>query len=174
LGESGNIVGSPCNPEEFCSDVGSADPTVRDHCDDIWTDFDCSDEGMEDDPRCLNGDRHPCYPYKTAPECLALNPSPPPPCDLNTPPGQLCRDEGDTDTCDPGFADLGYGCEPVVNEPVEEPIESPGIVPPEVPPDDGQGDQGGEDTDGGNGDDSQPDPEPEPEEDNEGDDTDTG
>jgi hypothetical protein len=41
-------------------------------------DFDCSDEGMETDPRCLNGDRHPCYPDPTVPECLALSPNPTP------------------------------------------------------------------------------------------------
>jgi hypothetical protein len=78
LDERKRIVGSPCNPEEFCSDVGSTDPTVRDHCSDIWLDFDCDDPGMVNDPRCLNGDRHPCYPDPTTPECLALTPTPTP------------------------------------------------------------------------------------------------
>jgi hypothetical protein len=78
LDERKRIVGSPCNPEEFCSDVGSTDPTVRDHCSDIWLDFDCDDPGMVSYPRCLNGDRHPCYPDPTTPECLALTPTPTP------------------------------------------------------------------------------------------------
>ena len=34
------------------------------------------------------------------------------PCDENTPPGQICRDEGDFDSCDRGFIDSGRGCEP--------------------------------------------------------------
>jgi hypothetical protein len=36
LDERGRIVGSPCNPEEFCSDPDSTDPTVIDHCSDGW------------------------------------------------------------------------------------------------------------------------------------------
>jgi len=80
-------------------------------------DFDCGDEGMENDPRCLNGDRHPCYPDPKAKECLEMD-NPPPPCDENTPPGQLCRDEGDFDSCEPGFRDSGNGCEPVEQKPV--------------------------------------------------------
>ena len=34
------------------------------------------------------------------------------PCDENTPPGQLCNDEGDTGTCEPGYVDKGKGSEP--------------------------------------------------------------
>jgi hypothetical protein len=34
-------------------------------------------------------------------------------CDIDTPPGVTCRDEGDPDTCEEGFADYGKGCEPV-------------------------------------------------------------
>jgi hypothetical protein len=31
-------------------------------------------------------------------------------CDENTPPGQLCNDEGDPDDCEDGFVDRGSGC----------------------------------------------------------------
>jgi hypothetical protein len=34
-------------------------------------------------------------------------------CDENTPAGQLCRDEGDFDSCDRGYVDSGRGCEPI-------------------------------------------------------------
>jgi hypothetical protein len=78
LDERKRIVGSPCDPVEFCSDVGSTDPTVRDHCMDIWLDFDCDDPGMESDPRCIDGDRNPCYPDPTSPECIAPAPEPEP------------------------------------------------------------------------------------------------
>lgn len=36
----------------------------------------------------------------------------PPPCDEDTPPEQLCRDEGDPDSCEDSFVDRGFGCEP--------------------------------------------------------------
>jgi hypothetical protein len=78
LDERKRIVGSPCDPVEFCSDVGSTDPTVRDHCMDIWLDFDCDDPGMESDPRCIDGDRNPCYPDPTSPECITPAPEPEP------------------------------------------------------------------------------------------------
>jgi hypothetical protein len=46
----------------------------------------------------------------------------PPLCDENTPPGQTCYDEGDPDTCEPGFVDRGFGC------------EAEGVIPPpEIP-----------------------------------------
>jgi hypothetical protein len=32
-------------------------------------------------------------------------------CDENTQPGTTCYDEGDPDTCEPGFVDRGFGCE---------------------------------------------------------------
>ena len=38
------IVGSPCDPEEFCEDEGSTDPVVVDHCNDIWNDVDDDDK----------------------------------------------------------------------------------------------------------------------------------
>jgi hypothetical protein len=78
LDERKRIVGSPCDPVEFCSDVGSTNPTVRDHCMDIWLDFDCDDPGMENDPRCIDGDRNPCYPDPTSPECITRTPMPTP------------------------------------------------------------------------------------------------
>jgi hypothetical protein len=34
--EQGRIVGSPCDPEEYCSDPSSSDPTVIDYCEDSW------------------------------------------------------------------------------------------------------------------------------------------
>jgi hypothetical protein len=37
------------------------------------------------------------------------------PCDENTPPGQVCRDEDDFDSCEPGFRDSGRGCEAIWN-----------------------------------------------------------
>ena len=78
MDERKRIVGGPCHPVEFCSDVGSTDPTVRDHCSDIWLDFDCEDPGMESDPRCIDGDRNPCYPDPTSPECITPTPTPTP------------------------------------------------------------------------------------------------
>ena len=38
--ENGLIVGSPCDPVEFCEDKESTDPVVIDFCDDIWDDVD--------------------------------------------------------------------------------------------------------------------------------------
>lgn len=72
-------MGSPCDPQEYCSDKDSTDPVVIDHCEDIWSDIDeciinpstCDEEG---------------------------NPLPVRPlCDENTSPGTLCSDEGDMD-----------------------------------------------------------------------------
>lgn len=83
---------------------------------------------------------------------------PPPPCDENTPPGQLCRDEGDDITCDGPAIPIGNECV------LPEPETGEGI--PEVPEEGDQGDDGndasgnGDDNDNGNGDDSQPDPDP--------------
>jgi hypothetical protein len=56
------IVGSLCNPEEFCEDESSTDPVVVDHCEDIWNDIDeeddppieCDSAGHE--PRFVNGE----------------------------------------------------------------------------------------------------------------------
>ena len=36
--DRGSIVGSPCDPVDFCSDPASTDAVVRDHCSDIWSD----------------------------------------------------------------------------------------------------------------------------------------
>ena len=55
LDERGRIVGSPCNPEEFCSDPDSTDPTVIDHCSDGWEEIyeRCWDGTfVEDDEDC--------------------------------------------------------------------------------------------------------------------------
>jgi hypothetical protein len=41
-------------------------------------------------------------------------------CDENTPPGQTYYDEGDPDTCEPGFVDRGFGCELEEPEPIPE------------------------------------------------------
>jgi hypothetical protein len=124
--ENGLIVGSPCDPEEYCSDKGSTNPAVIDYCEDIWGDIDeciinpsiCDDEG----------------------NVLPV----PPLCDENTPPGTTCRDEGDPDDCEPGFVDRGFGCEP------EECPEGQVGTPPNCePPPEGGGDEGGGDEGGG-------------------------
>lgn len=70
-----------------------------------WDDF-CKDlnHGFSDD----------CEGFANKEECdeyWSQNPEPLP-CDENTSPDTLCRDEGDYDTCDEGYVDRGYGCEP--------------------------------------------------------------
>jgi hypothetical protein len=131
LDDRKRIVGSPCNPEEFCSDVGSTDPTVRDHCMDIWLDFDCDDPGMEGDPRCIDGDRNPCYPDPTSPECITPAPEPEPLgycnpglriidgiCGPYDPGGVYCKALG----C-PGSPPDPYG--PVARTPTSSPMPTP-------------------------------------------------
>lgn len=66
---------------------------------------------------------HKCDAFKTQKECddyYKRNPTPVPKpipiCDVNTPPGVTCRDEGDFTDCDPGFRDYGFGCEVVDEE----------------------------------------------------------
>jgi hypothetical protein len=53
-----------------------------------------------------------CDGFSSAEECAEYWNNPQPPvCDENTPPGVTCIDEGDPDTCEPGFVDRGFGCE---------------------------------------------------------------
>jgi hypothetical protein len=141
-------------------------------------DFDCGDQGMEDDPRCLNGDRHPFYPNPNVKECKDLNKKPPPPCDENTKSGELCRDEGDTDTCDGPAYDIGNGCElppvdpedPLVfpDDSVEYPVDE------EEYEEDNDSDNGNSDNDNGNSDNGDSDNESDHSGESEGEDSDNG
>jgi hypothetical protein len=49
-------------------------------------DFDCDDPGMEDDPRCINGEPDPCYLYPTSPKCVPPTPTPEPTLQLTPTP----------------------------------------------------------------------------------------
>jgi hypothetical protein len=64
--ENNAIVGSPCHPEEFCSDPDSDDPVVIDHCEDIWSDTDklpICDENTPPGVTCIDeGDPDDCEP----------------------------------------------------------------------------------------------------------------
>jgi hypothetical protein len=61
----------------------------------------------------------------------------PEPCDENTRPGELCRDEGDFDSCDRGYVDSGRGCEPIDCEANPDHADCSSIKPnPEIFPDD--------------------------------------
>src|SRR5829696_9132111 len=62
-------------------------------------------------------------------ECEDPNPLPIPICDENTPPGTLCRDEGDYTDCEEGYWDYGSGCEPIEGEEPE-----PEVCTPDGPP----------------------------------------
>ena len=80
---------------------------------DEYLDFDCGDEGMENDPRCLNGNRHPCYPFPNVKECRDLN-KPLPICGSPEAVGAgLCRDEIDDCTDE-------SGCTPITPTPKPE------------------------------------------------------
>jgi len=55
--------------------------------------------------------RDDCDGFTSKEECEQYWSKPPPVCDEYTPPGTTCYDEGDPDTCEPGFVDRGFGCE---------------------------------------------------------------
>src|SRR5215204_5386448 len=98
---NGFIVGSPCDPVEYCSDKGSKDPVVIDYCQDIWTDTDecllnpklCEDVPP---PECPDGQ------VGTPPDCEI----PPPEC----PDGQVRNEEGGCG-CPEGQAGTPPDCE---------------------------------------------------------------
>jgi len=74
----------------------------------------------------------------------------PPPCTDETPPGELCRDEGDPDDCEPGSVDRGFGCEPEEPENgVIDPVPDPGE---EIDENDNEEGSNDEDESGGEGD----------------------
>ena len=118
-----SIVGSPCDPVEFCKDKNSTDPIVIDHCDDIWDDV----GGPEPEPvknvtkpvDPVEPQLPPCDGRETTAEGACI-----PICDSDQAVGYdgPCRDEGDFDQCEEGFKDKGNGCEPIEEEP---PVECP-------------------------------------------------
>lgn len=114
------------------------------------------ENGIKWDDRCkdLNeGFWDDCEGYANKEECdeaWYTPPTNPPLCDEDTPAGQLCRDEGDPDSCEEGFVDRGNGCEPEDETELCPPSCEGNEDIPEVP-DEGQGDQGEEDNDNDNG-----------------------
>jgi hypothetical protein len=112
--DTGNnaIVGSPCNPTEFCDDPSSTDPVVIDHCEDIWTDDDdkeelplCDSEDAKRGEPCRDeGDPDDCEPgfvdrgFGCEPEdvgCVDIFP-PPPGCGGSEEEIEEIDDENDT------------------------------------------------------------------------------
>ena len=134
------IVGSPCDPEEFCEDESSTDPVVIDFCDDTWDDVD--EEPPEECPPGTTG---------TPPDCFPICPE-----------GEECP----PDECPPGTIGTPPDCEPIPPPDGELP---PALLPDEQPPDEGdtngssdeengdtdesevedEGDGGGDEGDGG-------------------------
>jgi hypothetical protein len=59
----------PCEPGEYCLPCpeGIEDDWCQDR--DEYLDFDCSLEGMEDDPRCIGDEPDPCYIHPNDPNC---------------------------------------------------------------------------------------------------------
>ncbi|HEU4824820.1 MAG TPA: carboxypeptidase-like regulatory domain-containing protein [Nitrososphaeraceae archaeon] len=118
--DEGHIVGSPCDPVEFCEDKNSDDPTVIDFCKAIWTDQDedicpanhelvgwnddnepiCRDLlDDDDDDECPQGfvgkppfcELVDCNKNPDAEGCEGLPSPPPDPCDTDNPP-DYCED----------------------------------------------------------------------------------
>jgi hypothetical protein len=92
----------------------------KEECDEYWDRIGNPDFCEE------NPDVVPCNPNDAFPPT-------PPICDENTPPDTLCRDEGDPDTCDEGFVDKGFGCEPeevIPEDPEDNNPRQPGCVDP--------------------------------------------
>jgi hypothetical protein len=167
------LVGDNWEPVRCTSDWRTCPPGIEaDWCadEDERGDFDCGDEGMENDSRCIHGKPDPCYLHPFDPNYATKKPIEP--CDENTPPGQLCRDEGDPDTCDPGYVDRGFGCEPVDPEPEPDPpIEDIPDVPEEPEPEPDELDEPDDNGDNDNGDNGESN---DSDNSNEGSDTDTG
>ena len=127
---NGFIVGSPCDPVEYCSDKGSKDPVVIDYCQDIWTD---TDECLLNPKLCED---------VPPPECPEGQVGTPPDCEVPPP------------ECPEGQVGTPPDCEPVINGNGEDPPENGedppenGEDPREDPPEDenenGNGDEGDE------------------------------
>jgi hypothetical protein len=122
IDDRGFIVGSPCDPVEFCEDEGSTNPTVVDYCDDIWDDtdeciIDPSTCDLEECPEGQTGTPPDCTPI--CPEGEECPPDECPPGTTGTPPD--CEPIEDPGICPPGTTGTPPDCEP---------IEDPGICPP--------------------------------------------
>jgi hypothetical protein len=116
---NGFIVGSPCDPVEYCSDEGSKDPVVIDYCQDIWTD---TDECLLNPKLCED---------VPPPECPEGQVGTPPDCEVPPP------------ECPEGQVGTPPDCEPVINGNGEEPPPENGEEPPpengeEPPPENGE------------------------------------
>jgi hypothetical protein len=115
----------PCEPGEYCPPCPEG--VEADWCQDRdeYLDFDCSLEGMEDDPRCIDGEPDPCYVNPDDPNC-GEEPEPEPrfdSCGCPILPGTACPqmacEEPIERTDDPNHGEI-KGDEELQLEPINE------------------------------------------------------
>jgi hypothetical protein len=127
IDEKGFIVGSPCDPVEYCKDKSSTNPTVVDYCEDIWTDIDdcLNGQGQERYPGCSS--KSPTTPLPTPPDKVIspIEPITPDPLDENVlpDPGGVPPTDGPTDVDDGNVKSEEPEPEEETNEPEVEPQE---------------------------------------------------
>lgn len=116
----GRIVGSPCDPEEYCADRGSTDVAVIDYCSDTWNELD--DDRDDSDNNNANEQNWEKF-CADNPNVIPCNhndiPTPPQP----EPPVEDCSHEGvGVDVCRP--VDIDDSTDEDENEEQEEEEES--------------------------------------------------